>query len=323
MCGMRRLCFCVVLTTAVMMPMASRAQGPVVPFVVGAIATGGAIHSLGVNPLTNELYVARHLTDGSRGDVQMYDAATGALLATPLVDNTGSLVVDALHNRAYVSNLNRIVEIHGATREVEFHIPVDVVEDEIAIDPFERRLYAVQSWGAERDLLRAVAIDTRTRTIVDWVWLGRGTAGATPQVALDHLRNILYVAKGASLWSVSTRPMRIVGFSTGDAVVDLAVSALTGQVYVSRTGIHHPVGVNATTNHVFTGIHSPLASGDFIAIERDASGSTFVMDTPGSFEPAGFAVDVLRDRVYVGHTFVRGDRSLGHVTIIQDTAIGP
>ena len=300
------------------------------PTVIATIPVGGEPSAVGVNPVTNRIYVVRFFAD----TVSVIDGSTNSVIATVPVGGPQGVTVDPFTNRIYVGNTasNGVSVIDGATNTVVGTVPLGTSNPSqgIGVNTTTSRIYVAN--GASDSVS---AIDGATNTIIGTVPVG-AFAGA---VAVNRNTNRIYVAHpgGANTVSVIDGATNIVvaSVAVGLALEGIAVNDVTNRIYVADstcvgmdcTGTisvidggsdtvvasvaagtsTRGVGVNSTTNRIYV-----AESGGNAVLVINGATNAIIATVPVGLAPLGVGVNPTSDRVYVANG------GSGTVSVIAD-----
>lgn len=243
-----------------------RAQ-PAPPTLIATVPVGIRPVGVGVNPVTNRIYVANKGSDTA----SVIDGATNAVVATIPVGAGPSyqVAVDTGTNRAYVLNngSGTLSVIDGATNTVVATVgSLFSAPEGLAIHTGRRELYVTRSGDT------FTVVDAQSLAVVRDVASG----ASNHTISVNPLTNLAYIALSS--------PERL-------AVMDLARNIQLTQVFAAG----HPA-VDATTNTIY------LA--DFKAPRMwivDGATHQTTGTVPLRTTPLLIAVDELRRCVYLTH----------------------
>jgi uncharacterized repeat protein (TIGR01451 family) len=213
--------------------------------VTTTIPTGNNPFGVGINRVTNTIYVA----NSSNDTVNVIDGGTNTVSATILVGNNPTGVgINEATNTIYVAHSNTIGNtvsvINGATNTVTTTIAVGSNSQPVVVNVTTNTIYV-----ANYNDNTVNVIDGATNTVTATI-----PVGANPSdLAVNETTNTIYVANyttstvsvidGATNTVTSTIPV-------GTFPIGVAVNALTNTVYVTSQSDNSISVIDATTNTV-------------------------------------------------------------------------
>jgi len=241
------------------------------PQVIATIALGsGYLEDVGVNPVTNRVYVANYYGD----KVSVIDAATNTVVATvPVGGGPEGVGVDLSSGRIYVANWSSdtVSVIDGATNSVIATVPVGSGPRGVGVNPSTNRIYV-----ANRNSNSVSVIDGPSNNIVGAVAVGSWPKG----VGVNPTTNLIYVANQGS---------------NNVSVIDGATSSVVATVAVEDEP--WGVGVNPTTNRIYVA----NANSKSVSVIDGASNNVMATVRVEYYYPLGVGANPTANRIYVAN----------------------
>jgi YVTN family beta-propeller protein len=272
------------------------------PVVIATIPVGNWPVRVGVNPLTNRIYVANDTGDS----VSVIDGPTNTVVTTiPVGDWPRGVAVNMTTNRIYVANQhdNNVSVIDGATdTEIDTdgnpgngitRIPVGSGPVGVDVNPTTNRIYVANfSWGSGS----VSVIDGATNTEIDTDGnpengTTRIPVGDRPQyVAMNSTTNRIYVAN----WG-----------SSDVSVIDGATNTVVATIPVGSGPLG--VDVNPSRNRVYVANYdsdnvSVIDGASNTEIDTDGNPGNGITRISVGSGPQGVAANPVTSRVYVANT---------------------
>jgi YVTN family beta-propeller protein len=301
--------------------------------ITATVTTGTNPIAVGVNPVTNKIYVANN---GSN-NVSVIDGATSATATVAAGTHPVAVGVNPVTNKIYVANegSNNVTVIDGATNSTTT-VAIDSTPVAVAVNPVTNKIYVAESGGC----CGLVVIDGATNNTTSIALAPTCTAIFTSDIAVNPVTNKTYVlANDCSSGHVfvvdgSTNNVTPVNLFTPN-LFSLAVNPVTNKVYVTilrNTGQqieHDVVAVDGTTNGLSTvvlgtstlsasalvavnpvtnKIYAVINGNDLTVIDGATNSTTTVA---AGTNPSAVAVDPETNQVYVANT------SSANVTVID------
>ena len=276
---------------------------------LGTINVGHGPSAVGVNPVTNRVYVTNAINETDT--VSVIDATTDTVIATVRVGSDPiGVAVNPVTNKIYIANGGddlRVTEIDGQTN-MTTSIPVGLNPRDIAVDVSRNKVYVVNG-------------STNNVTVIDGATRGTRTVpvGQAPyRLAINPLTNKIYVTNYAdsTLTVIDGATLQTTTVSGMQNPTEIALNSVTNKIYVANldpirglvvvdgttlTTTQLPlqwqpeaVAVDADTNEVFVG------DGGLLTIIDGATLAT--VDVPVSGTPTAIAVDATRYKIYGSST---------------------
>ena len=229
-----------------------------------AVSTGSGSgpFSIGINPVTNTIYVANIFNN----TVTVINGATNATSTVPVGSLPYAIAVDSVTNKIYVANEggNSVTVIDGATNATTT-VSAGTEPYAIAVNSVTNKIY-VANVGSDN----VTVIDGATNTPTT-VGLGFGTG---PQaIAVDSVTNKIYVADdtNATVTIIDGGTNATSTVSAGSSPWAIAVNSVTNKIYVAN--------YQASSVTVIDAANSNATSTISVGIEPDAIAVNSVTNT--------------------------------------------
>lgn len=228
------------------------------------LGAGSTPFAVGINPVTNKIYVA----NVSSNTVTIIDGATNSTTSVASGSEPVAVAVNPVTNRIYVANYSShtVTVIDGSTNATTT-INVGTQPQAVAVNPVTDKIYVANE-------------DNSTVTVIDGASNATTTVnvGSGPfAIAVNPVTNKIYVANY---------------FSHTVSVIDGVTNSLTT---VSVGGIPFAVSVNPVTNRIYVANYS---SNTVTAIDGATNATTSIV--VGS-NPAAVVVNPVTNRIYVAN----------------------
>jgi len=200
--------------------------------IVGTATVGFVPTGIGVNTVTNRIYVGSQNTN----DVTVIDGSTDAVLATisvPFMPALFGVDVNPTTNRIYVANDGPISVIDGSTNTVIANIPVSGTFTGLAVNPALNEVYVsdqLSYYGGPPPADKLVIINATSNSQIANV-----TVGAVPSgIGVDQISGTVYVDNENSdtMSVIDTSTLTVVD----TIILDPAISASPSIVTLSSGG---------------------------------------------------------------------------------------
>lgn len=221
------------------------------------------IRTLGVNPVTNKVYLARY-----PNGITVIDGDTNTTATVPDAEYPNAIASNPVTNRTYVANAfaNTVSVIDGSTNTTLAVVPVGSYPSMIAVNPATDKIYVANS-----DSSYLTVIDGGTNLTTNVAVNGKPGA-----VAVNPVTNKIYTAN------------RTTGYVT---VIDGATNTPT----TIFTPSAYAVAVNPITNRIYVSNNA----NDTVTV---INGVTHQVQTvPVGRNPQGIAVNVQTNKIYVAN----------------------
>ena len=227
----------IILTALMMLPvLPAHAQ-----WVTDSVPTGNNPHAIGVNPVTNRVYVA----NAGDGTLTIIDGATHSAMTIAVGSNPQALVVNPVTNKVYVANSHAdgtVTVIDGDIRQMTT-LAVGNSPSALAVNPLTNRVY-VASQGATGTV---AVIDGASDTVIATLSVG----GSPSDVAVDSSANRIYVANRASdsvtVVNGADNSTAKISTGAGSSPVAVGVNSVTHKVYVACQGTGRVAVIDEST----------------------------------------------------------------------------
>jgi YVTN family beta-propeller protein len=238
-----------------------------------ALAAGAEPTAVGVDPVTNFIYVATN--NGAAGGVTVVNGATNSISST-VVAGSGpiALAVNPITNTIYVANQggNSVTAINGSTNATTT-VGVGTSPDAVAVNPVTNLVYVANSGGAGS--VSVISGTSVTATIA------AGIGPAPSAISVDPTSNEIYVANYSnSNGSVSAingaTNIVLATLATGAGPHALATDPVTNKIYVADLGTNIVTVIDGATNAPIAG--SPVVTGTspFAGVTDPATNQVFI-----------------------------------------------
>jgi YVTN family beta-propeller protein len=304
-----------------------------------ALAGGTEPYALGVNPVTDLIYVATQ--SGGSGGATIINGATNSVSGTVATGSGSSaLAVNPVTNTIYVANqgASSVTVINGATNATAT-VGVGTNPTAIGVNPVTALAYVANSGGAG-----SVSVISGT-SVTATIAIGTVLSPAAPSaLAVDSTSDEIYVANysnsNGSVSAINGATNAVSApLATGAGPHALAVNPVTNKVYVADLGTSIVTVIDGATNAAiigtpaatgtspFAGVANPTADQVYIANFGSADVSVFnaastiiatvAVGTNANADPVALAVNPATNRVYVAN---QGDSD---VTMLDATVNPP
>jgi CSLREA domain-containing protein len=239
------------------------------PQVIATVPVESNAYGVGVNPVTNRIYVSNTWT----ANVSVIDGATNSVVATVGVGREPrGAGVNPNTNRVYVANSQSwsVSVVDGSTDSVIATVGAGGSPSGVGVNPNTNRIY-VANFASHN----VSVIDGATNTIIATV-----AAGSYPYgVGVNPTTNRIYVS---NMWSANV------------SVIDGATNSVVATVPVGSEP--RDVGVNPNTNRIYVANYGSSNVSVIDGVTQAVVDSVFVGD-----EPHGIGVNLNTNRIYVSH----------------------
>jgi YVTN family beta-propeller protein len=206
------------------------------PFPIMAYIASPRVHGLGVNPVTNRVYVTHY----DENSISVINGETNSLITTitGIGEAPCDVAVNSSINKIYVANCNAgspVSVIDGTTNTVIASIPVGINTKGIAVNSETNRIYVTSSSGGNIHLPDLEVIDGSTDTVI--ASLNQPDYTGASAVAVNPVTDRVYVRMHNSVHVL-------------DGATNTFIAAITG--IASHTDARHLIDVNPETNMVYT-----------------------------------------------------------------------
>jgi len=311
-----------------LLPAASVAQT-----VTTTVAAGSSPSAVAVNPITNKIYIANHVSN----NVTVIDGATNTTTKVSAGSQPSALAVNPLTNKIYVANYGsaNVTVIDGATNTTTT-VAAGTNPDAIALDPVTNNIY-VANYGSAN--VTAINGANNTTTTV--------AAGTNPYaVAVNPSTNQVYVANygSANVTAINEANNQPTTVAAGTNPCAVAVNPVTNLIYVANYGSAgsastvtvinganntvtatvaagtnpDAIAVNPVTDTIYVANYGTLGSASNVTVINGASNTAFSPITVG-MQPNAIAVDPITNQIYVANY---GGGSASTVTVINGATGG-
>ena len=270
--------------------------------VVATITVGSVPFGVGVNDVTNKVYVANFGPAGSGHTVSVVDGSTNTVEATVGVGSGPRRIgVNEITNRIYVANSgsNNVSVIDGTTNTVVATVPVGTSPRHVGVNEITNMAYVANAGSNTVSV-----IDGSTNTVVATVPVGSDPRGA----GVNAATNRVYVPNFAG---GSGNTVSVIDGSTNTVVATIVV----GTGFLGSLD----AGVNAETNTVYVTNFGPApGTGNTVSV---IDGSTSTVE-PNAIRvgngPASAVVDDEANIVYVANS---GSNNVSVIDGSTDTVV--
>jgi YVTN family beta-propeller protein len=297
--------------------------------VIATIPVGARPDAVGVNPVTNTVYV----TSLDAGTVSVIDGSTNAVTATvPIGFGAFAVGVNSVTNRVYAANYlsNTVFVIDGSTNTIMATVTVGTAPQGIAVNPVTNRVYAA-NWNYANVPGTVSVIDGSTNTVTATVTVGTGPHGIDVNPSTNRIYVANYDSNTVSVIDGSTNTVTATVTSISSPLY-LGVNPATNRVYVPNVNPNTVSVIDGSTNTVTATVaveRSPYAVGVNPATNRvyasnqlsntvsfiDGSTNTVTATVTVGSNPTRLGVNSVTSRVYVAN-FISND-----VSVIQDVPV--
>jgi len=273
---------------------------------IGTINVGVVPVGVGVNPVTNRVYVTNA---GNETDtVSVIDATTDTVIATvPVGSDPIGVAVNPVTNKIYIADGGddlEVTEIDGATN-MTTSIPTDLNPRDIAVDVTRNKIYVVN--GSTNDVTVIDGATRSTRTV---------PVGMAPsRLAVNAVTNKIYVTNYAdsTVTVIDGATLQTTTVNVAQTPTEIAVNSITNKIYVvaydpgrkldvidgatlavtevSLRNQPEAVAVDQLTNEIF------VADGNVLTVINGVTLTT--VDVPADFGVSAVAVDPVNYKIYV------------------------
>ena len=230
------------------------------------VSAGGNPISVGVNPITNRIYVGTNANT-----VSVIDGGTNNIIATVSVGSFPSgMGVNPNTNRVYVANINSntVSVINGTSNTVLTTINVGTSPKGVDVNNATNRIYVANQGSS------TVSVINGTSNAVITTVTGLSQPNA---VAVNFKTNKIYVANA---------------FGTTVSVIDGATNTVTASITVSSN--QFGVAVNPTTNRIYV----PTPGTNSVSV-IDGATNTVIATVPVGQFPFAASVNPTTNKAYV------------------------
>jgi YVTN family beta-propeller protein len=274
-------------------------------WVTRSVSCGDLPRAIGVNPITNRVYVAQEAS----ASVLAFDPVTGTTTTIPALNSPDAIAVNPVTNRVYVANQqsSSVTVIDGATDGVVTTVPVGSNPYSLGVNPATNRVYVVNRLGNS-----VTEINGATNAVVRTIAVGSDPRG----VAVNPVTNRIYVNNRSSN-TITVIDGATGGTSTvtvGSAPMAIGVNPVTGYIYVANQGGASVTRIHGTTlakNTITVGSNpyaldvDPVTDRVFVCNVAGASVTVINGATSGTstvaagVNPVGVTVNPATGRAYV------------------------
>jgi YVTN family beta-propeller protein len=219
-------------------------------FVTDTVPTGNSPQAIGINSVTNKIYVA----NADDGTLTVIDGATHSTATMAVGSNPQAVAVNPVTNKIYVANTNpsgTVTVIDGATNETTT-LAVGGFPAALAVNPMTNRVYVANQVANGTVSVIDGARDTVSATI--------SVGGLPSALAADPATNRIYVASGATdsvtVLNGADNSTSTVSTGPGSNPAAVAVGSITHKAYVACPGAGSLVVLDVGNNRT-----SPVAVG--------------------------------------------------------------
>ena len=279
--------------------------------VIATVPVGTNPGGVGVNPVTNKIYVANGLCNenGScgQGTMTVIDGASNNTTTVNIGVAPGVPVVNSVTNKIYVangcgnappcgSNPGTVMVIDGATNSITATIPVGWYAGFIAANPVTNKIYVTNNCGNDPS-----CSSPGTLTVIDGVTNNPTTlpVGGNPfDVEVNPVTNKIYVVNNCgnapNCDSIGTVTV-IDGSTNNTATINVgagpyfaAVNPVTDKIYVANSACSLQ--------------QLPCSNPGTVTVIDGATNNTTTLNLMGDFAPFGVALNAVTNKIYVVNT---------------------
>ena len=293
---------------------------------ITTIPTGGNPVAVGLNPVTNKIYVANQ----SGNSLTVINGATNQ--ATNVFTGSGpdALDINPVTNKIYVADggASAVTVIDGATNRTA-SVSTGVGPVAVAVNPATNQIYVANYYSNSVTVIHGATNQTTTVNV-----------GTSPySIAVNPVTNKIFVADSASqdVAIIDGATNSVTTVAVGTDPVALAVNQNTNQIYVANYRSSN-VSIIDGTSYSVTNIAvgpwpcalavDPVRNQIFVANGGANSGTiidgTTLITTPISVgdDPTAVAVDVVTGKVYFANdvwlgTLAMLDETTGNITSVN------
>lgn len=209
--------------------------------VTGTLTAGTAPYAVGVNPVTNKIYVVNN----SSNNVTVIDGATNATATVAVGTRPLAVAVNPVTNNIYVANFNsNNVTIINGTTNATATVAVGTSPNSIAVNPVTNKIYVANSGSNDVTIIDGASNSTAA--------VGAGTNPVA--VAVNPVTNKVYVtnynSNNVTVIDGTTNSAIQLAVGTHPAVV--AVNPVTNKAYVANYDSNSVTVIDGTTNATST-----------------------------------------------------------------------
>ncbi len=301
--------------------------------VIATIPALSRPHIVGVDPLTNRVYVSLLFSAG----VKVIDGTTNTVFADfPVAARPSAVAVNPLTRRLYVTHgltgqpgANTVEVLDADTGEVLSNIFVGGGPEFLRVNTVTNEVYVCQSFGPN-----IVVIDGASNSIVTAIPIGSDCRG----IDIDEASNTIYatgrtggklviidgashtvtdtVILGGHPWAVAVNPIRQRIYVTKDSLfvpgdTVTIIDSVTHDVLSTLAVGNRPLGVtvNPLTDRAYI---SHVGSNNIYILDAASEAISQILFSSGS-GPFGIGINLLTDRIYVANAFSDTVSVIGHV----------
>ncbi len=291
---------------------------PVMPgqSVTTHVATGSVPNWIGINPVTNKMYVANQ----NSANVTVIDGQTNSTTTVTVGNTPDSVAVNPLTNKIYVANggSNSVTIIDGVTNSTAT-VAAGAKPFSLAVNPVTNQIYVANVNGNNLTVIDGATNHTTT--------VATGTAPYS--VAVNPVTNKVYVTNlnSNNLTVINGATNSTATVTTGQGPYSVALNPVTNKIYVANAGGNSvtiidgnnnnstaTVGVGSypisvTVNPITNKIYVSNDLGNTVTVIDGASNGVTTLAV-GSF-PVSVAVNPITNKIYVaddggGETVIDG-----------------
>jgi YVTN family beta-propeller protein len=221
--------------------------------VVATVATGTSPSQMGVDPVTNKIYVVNHRSN----NVTVIDGATNSTTTVTAGVAPGLVTVNPMTNKTYVVNSVNIVPappttvtvIDGTTNATTTLSLGNTEPSAVAVNPVTNKIYVANRHDTNG------GHDTGSVNVIDGATNNITTVPvevAAVALAVNPATNKIYVACNSTVAIIDGDTQAVTSLSLGTHPEEVVLNPVTDKIYVTDNGTGNIAVIDGSTNNTTT-----------------------------------------------------------------------